>query len=152
MSISIPSITDSIQCETVENVVEMCSLCVTRVTNLQCLLSSYMICIQRCTFFVVSNSTVYVYRAKCCYWSWMLTLCHWSHGFLAECCLFLFFSQEAIRDVHVKGIMYRAVEADIGNLLWFISTFFELIEKKLYGHIWVVANTKNWFRNSEGVI
>lgn len=24
-------------------------------------------------------------------------------------------SQEAIRDVHVKGIMYRAVEADIGN-------------------------------------
>lgn len=24
--------------------------------------------------------------------------------------------QEAIRDVHVKGIMYRAVEADIGKL------------------------------------
>lgn len=24
-------------------------------------------------------------------------------------------SQEAIRDVHVKGIMYRAVEADIGT-------------------------------------
>lgn len=32
-------------------------------------------------------------------------------------------SQEAIRDVHVKGIMYRAVEADIGNMF----TFFKLI-------------------------
>lgn len=26
--------------------------------------------------------------------------------------------QEAIRDVHVKGIMYRAVDADIGKDFW----------------------------------
>lgn len=33
-------------------------------------------------------------------------------------------SQEVIRDVHVTGVMYRAVEADIGNVLIFLMIFF----------------------------
>lgn len=50
-----------------------------------------------------------IHKAKCWKWSWMLTLHSWSLTFSSP--------QEAIRDVHVKGIMFRAVEADIGNVL-----------------------------------
>ena len=37
--------------------------------------------------FFVLPSQPFIYRAKRCYWSWMLTLCHWSHDFPAEGCL-----------------------------------------------------------------
>lgn len=59
-------------------------------------------------------------------------------------------SQEAIRDVHVKGIMYRAVEADIGNGLWFIYYFvWANIKYITRQHLSCCQDTKNEFRNNE---
>lgn len=44
-------------------------------------------------------------------------MAHWSSVLNIDILYLVNFSlQEAIRDVHVKGIMYRAVEADIGNV------------------------------------
>lgn len=65
---SIYSLTDSKAQVTLLKMWWKLSHCVTKVTKLQGLLSSYLICIQTCTFFVLPSQQ-FVYRAKCCYWS-----------------------------------------------------------------------------------
>lgn len=93
--------------ENIENFVD------TEQGNSGFLLFTLFISILRCFF--VQPSQAFIYRAKSYYCCRMLT------HFLLKVYSF-FSSQEAIRDVHVKGIMYRAVEADIGNAADFYIT------------------------------
>lgn len=102
------------------------SHCVTKVTKLQGVLSSYWICIQRCTFFVLP-SQLFIYRAKCCYRSWMLTSCHWSHDFLAESCLLFPLHRKLLEMFTSRALCTEPWRQTLVMVFDLFITLFELI-------------------------
>lgn len=127
------------------------SHCVTKVTKLQGLLSSYLICIQRCTFFVLPSQP-FIYRAKCCYWSWMLTLCHWSHDFLAEGCLLSPLHRKPLEMFTSRVLcteLWRQILVMIFDLYCFVGANIKYIIRQ---HLSCCQGIKNSFSNNEAVI
>lgn len=78
------------------------------------------------------SSQPFIHTAKCCYWSWMLTLCHWSQDFLAESCLLFLLCRKPL-----EMFTSRALCTELWRQI--LVMFFDS-----YDFVW--ANTKSIIR------